>query len=96
MTRRADCSNWLRVEATAAGRQPEDIGVQGSIGIGGLTEAEWADRAGAWREVGATDLVIDTVLSANSSDASLNSVKGQIVALHRIREALNPQRMIAG
>jgi probable F420-dependent oxidoreductase len=80
--------DWLRVEAVASGRQPDDVGVQGVMGIGRLTEAEWTDRAEAWRHAGATDLLIDTGVSAAASDVSLNNASAQIKALARIRESL--------
>jgi probable F420-dependent oxidoreductase len=80
--------DWLHLEAAAAGRRPEDIGVQGVLGIGGLTQSEWADRADGWRQLGATDLLVDTILSADPSDPTLNTPSAQIQALPRIREAL--------
>jgi probable F420-dependent oxidoreductase len=82
--------DWLHLEAAAMRRPPEDIGVQGLIGIGGLAETEWTDRAEGWRQVGATDLLVDTVVSAASSDPSLSTVSAQMQALARIRAALEP------
>jgi probable F420-dependent oxidoreductase len=52
--------NWLHEEARAAGRPPSALGVQGGLGIAGLSEAEWVARAEAWREFGATALLVDT------------------------------------
>jgi hypothetical protein len=60
------------------------------MGIGGLTRSEWADRAEGWRLLGATDLLVDTIVSADPSDPSLNTPCAQIQALHRIREVLEP------
>jgi alkanesulfonate monooxygenase SsuD/methylene tetrahydromethanopterin reductase-like flavin-dependent oxidoreductase (luciferase family) len=79
---------WLHEEARAAGRRPEELGVQGIIGIGRRTEAEWAAWADGWRQFGATDLLIDTGVTATSPDPSLNTPGAQIQALQRMAEVL--------
>ena len=66
--------------------------MQGVCTIGHKTEAEWAVRAEAWRQFGATDVLVDTGVSARTHDASLNTPVAQIKALRRIREVLAPLR----
>jgi probable F420-dependent oxidoreductase len=79
---------WLHEEAAAAGRAPASLGVQGVITIGRQPEAEWTARAEAWRQLGATDLLVDTGVSARASDPGLTDPAQQIQALRRISMAL--------
>jgi probable F420-dependent oxidoreductase len=84
--------DWLHEEEDAAGRPVGSLGVQGVFSIGQKTEAEWAAGAEAWRQFGATDVLIDTGVSALSRDASLNTPGAQINALRRISDVLEPLR----
>jgi len=43
-----------------AGREPDDIGLQGRMGAAPGEEEEWVRRAEAWREVGADYLAVTT------------------------------------
>jgi hypothetical protein len=61
------------------------------MGIGRLTEAEWTDRAEAWRHAGATNLLVDTGVSSAAGDVSLNNASAQIKVLARIRESLGAE-----
>jgi alkanesulfonate monooxygenase SsuD/methylene tetrahydromethanopterin reductase-like flavin-dependent oxidoreductase (luciferase family) len=79
---------WLHEEAQAAGRRPEELGVQGVIGVGRRTEDEWAAWAESWRSLGATDLLIDTGVTATSPDPSLNTAQSQIQTLRRLAAVL--------
>jgi probable F420-dependent oxidoreductase len=79
---------WLHEEAQAAGRRPEELGIQGVIGVGRRTEDEWAAWAESWRNFGATDLLIDTGVTATSPDPSLNTAQAQIQALRRLAAVL--------
>ncbi len=81
---------WLHEEAQAAGRQSETLAVQGVISIGRVPETEWATRAEAWRQFGATDLLIDTGVSGRTRDQALATVDQQIQALRRISQTLEP------
>jgi hypothetical protein len=47
-----------------------------------LPEGEWAARADAWRQFGATDLIVDT------RDPSLTTVGQHLELLGRIKRAL--------
>jgi hypothetical protein len=60
--------------------------MQGVCSIGQKTEAEWAERAEAWRQFGATDLLVDTGVSAPARDESLNTPAAKMTAWRRIRE----------
>jgi probable F420-dependent oxidoreductase len=81
---------WLREAATEAGRPAEALGVQGAFSIGRVPEAEWAARAEAWRQFGATALLVDTGATGGSRDRSLDAFDGQMQALRRIRDVLEP------
>jgi len=84
--------DWLHDEEASAGRPVGSLGVQGVCSIGQKIEAEWAERAEARRQFGATDVLVDTGVSARTHDASLNTPVAQIKALRRIREVLGPLR----
>lgn len=50
----------IRASATAAGRNPDDITIQGRMSVVTGTPEDWIERAQAWAEVGATNLVVNT------------------------------------
>jgi probable F420-dependent oxidoreductase len=50
----------LRGYAQEAGRDPSDIGIDGTVTLGGHSEDEWITAATAWRDAGATHLSLDT------------------------------------
>jgi hypothetical protein len=60
------------------------LGKQGAFTVAGLREGEWAARAGAWRQFGATDLIVDT------RDPSLTTVGQHLELLRRVKWALEP------
>jgi probable F420-dependent oxidoreductase len=75
---------WLHEEARAAGRPPEELGVQVLFSIASAPEKEWAVRAAAWRDFGATDLLV------TFGDPALATVGQHIEALRRVKRALEP------
>jgi len=88
--------DWLRAEEASAGRPAGSLGVQGVMSIGRGAEAEWAARADAWQQFGATDLPVVTGVSQHSSDAALDTVAAQLKALPRIKEALGHVTDVTG
>ena len=71
----------LQDYAREAGRDPNDIGIEGRIGIAGGSPEEWAAQVSAWRGLGATHL------SVNTMGAGLSSPDGHIDAVRRFKEA---------
>jgi probable F420-dependent oxidoreductase len=72
----------LHDEARAAGRRPEDIGIEGRANIANANPEEWASNVEAWRDLGATHL------SVNTMGAGLESPRDHIEAIRRFREAV--------
>lgn len=72
----------IRTVAAEAGRDPDAIGIEGTLGIGHMPEAEWIAHAAAWRDLGATHLCIDTL------GAGFTSPQEHIDALEVVREVL--------
>jgi probable F420-dependent oxidoreductase len=50
----------IRAAATAAGRDPEAIAIQARMSLVTGNPEDWIERAHAWREIGATNLVVIT------------------------------------
>jgi len=72
----------IRAVAQEAGRDPDAIGIEGTLGIGRMPEAEWTAYAEAWRDLGATHLCINTL------GAGFTSPQEHIDALEVVREVL--------
>ena len=72
----------MREQAAAAGRGPEDIGVESWVSIRDSSEDDWKRTAEAWRELGATHL------SVNTMNAGLGSPQAHIEAIERFREVV--------
>jgi len=50
----------IRASATAAGRDPSDIAIQGRMSLVTGNLEDWIERAQAWEAMGATNLVVNT------------------------------------
>lgn len=72
----------MREQADAAGRRPDDIGVESWVSIRDSSEDDWKRTAEAWRELGATHL------SVNTMNAGLGSPQAHIEAIERFREVM--------
>ena len=77
-----DLIESMREQATAAGRGPEDIGVESWVSIRDSSEDDWKRTAEAWRELGATHL------SVNTMNAGLESPQAHIEAIQRFKEVM--------
>ena len=73
----------MRAIAVAAGRNPDDIGIEGRIGIATDAQDDWGKLAEAWANVGATHL------SVNTMRAGLKSPDQHIEAIRRFKETVS-------
>jgi probable F420-dependent oxidoreductase len=72
----------LRAYIREAGRQPEDVGVEGRITIAQTPESEWVATVQAWRDVGADYVCVNTMR------AGLASPRAHIDFIRRFKEAV--------
>ena len=71
----------IDAEATAAGRNPEDIGTEAGVAVVGPREAEWQDRVTGWRDMGLEYVCLRTLggeLDAQQHMDKLREVVPQI------------------
>ena len=68
--------------ARDAGRDPEDIGIEGRMSIAGGSSEEWVTEVGAWQDLGATHL------SVVSARAGLSFPDGHIARARQFKEAV--------
>ena len=68
--------------AREAGRDPAEIGIEGSVTFAGGNEDEWQARAAWWQTLGASYLTVNTM------GAGLSTADEHVAALRRCREAL--------
>jgi probable F420-dependent oxidoreductase len=71
----------LRGYAREAGRDPADIGIEGSVGYSWGDESAWAEALGAWRDLGATHV------SVNTMGAGFTTPQEHIAAIRRFKAA---------
>lgn len=81
--------NHLRGYIAEAGRSPEDVGIEARLNVSREPEAQWSSYAGAWRELGATHLCVNTM------GAGFTSIQGHLDALRKAREVLASEFSIA-
>lgn len=72
----------MRSRARAAGRNPDDIGIESWISVGNRTPDDWIEDVRARKEFGATHL------SVNTMNAGISSVEGHIEAVRKFKEAV--------
>lgn len=51
----------MRTHAEAAGRSPEDVGIEARLTVADVPEGEWVDFVEGWRALGATHLCVNTM-----------------------------------
>lgn len=71
----------LHSYARAAGRNPENIGIEGRVFAGDRPVQEWLDEINAWKKLGATHLTINTM------KAGLPTPAAHIEAIRRFQRA---------
>ena len=70
----------MREQTSAAGRDPDSIGIESWVSLGRGTPDDWAAVVESWRELGATHI------SVNTMNAGLSSPAEHIDAIRRFRE----------
>lgn len=75
----------MRSRARAAGRNPDDIGIESWISVGNRTPDDWIEDVRARKAFGATHL------SVNTMNAGISSVEGHIEAVRRFKEAVESE-----
>jgi probable F420-dependent oxidoreductase len=73
----------MREMATAAGRDPADIGIESFIGHRGRSPDEWVADVKTWTDMGATHL------SVNTMNSGITSPQGHIDAIRAFKEAVS-------
>ena len=73
----------LRQYIREAGRDPSEVGIQGSVAIAGRTPEEWLQQLNGWGELGATHI------SANTANAGFSAADEHIEALRRFKEVVD-------
>ncbi|HEU4340422.1 MAG TPA: LLM class F420-dependent oxidoreductase [Candidatus Binatia bacterium] len=76
----------IRTYARDAGRDPQEIGIEGRISIGQRSAESWLKELEAWKDLGATHL------TANTMKAGLAAPAAHIDAIRRFKEALGVRR----
>jgi probable F420-dependent oxidoreductase len=71
----------IRLYAREAGRNPDDIGIEGRIGFGQGSPDSWLRELQAWKDLGATHV------SLNTMRAGLSSPSAHIAAIQRFQAA---------
>jgi probable F420-dependent oxidoreductase len=71
----------IRLYTREAGRNPDDIGIEGRIGFGQGSPDSWLRELQAWKELGATHV------SLNTMRAGLSSPSAHIAAIQRFQAA---------
>jgi probable F420-dependent oxidoreductase len=72
----------LRAYTRAAGRPEDAVGIQARLSIGQVPQTEWAAYAGAWEQLGAMRLDVNTM------GAGLATPQDHIAALRRVKDTL--------
>ena len=78
----------LREYTREAGRDPDDIGIDGPIRIAGRSQEEWVLDAAGWRDLGATHL------SVNTRNAGLSFPDGHIDAIRRFMDSARAMGLV--
>ena len=65
----------------AEGRDPSEVGIEGSVSVADGTPDSWVRQVHGWKEAGATHISVDT------ADAGFSSVDQHADALRRFKEA---------
>jgi alkanesulfonate monooxygenase SsuD/methylene tetrahydromethanopterin reductase-like flavin-dependent oxidoreductase (luciferase family) len=71
----------VRAAARQAGRDPDAVGLEVWVSLGGLAPEEWAEEAEAWRRLGMTHLTVNTEFTSSRHRATPAKTMGEHVAL---------------
>lgn len=71
------------------GRDPDAIGLEVWVSLGGLTFLDWAAEADAWRALGLTHLTVNTeFISARHRASEARTVAEHLTLLEQYRDAV--------
>ena len=77
-----DMLERVRAYAREAGRDPAQIGFEPRLSLAQVPEAEWADFAAGWQELGATHLCVNTMgLGLASPDDHITALRRSMTIL---------------
>jgi probable F420-dependent oxidoreductase len=65
----------IAASATAAGRDPQNIGIEGRITLRPDAEDEWVAQTEGWRQAGATHLSVNTMGQGRSPEEHIQTVR---------------------
>jgi probable F420-dependent oxidoreductase len=79
----------IRAAARTAGRDPNRIGLEAWVSVGGLAPEDWVAEAEGWRALGATHVAVNTEFTSGSHRASdATTVDEHLRLLERYRDVV--------
>ena len=79
----------IRAAARAAGRDPDGIGLEAWVSVGGLSPEDWVAEAEGWRALGATHVAVNTEFTSGCHRASdATTVDEHLRLLERYRDVV--------
>jgi probable F420-dependent oxidoreductase len=79
----------IQEAARQAGRDPEAVGLEAWVSLGGLNPDDWRAEAEAWRQLGMTHLTVNTELTVlHHHAASARTVDEHIALLEQYRDVV--------
>ena len=81
MSRPVRISRRCRTAARQAGRDPDAVGLEVGVSLGGLAPDDWAAEVKAWRCLGMTHLTVNTEFTSSRHRATGAKTMNEHVAL---------------
>ncbi len=78
----------MRSYAEEYGRNPNEIGLNGTVSVSGDDADGWAETATRWREIGATHMSVSTLRAAATGSDDARDVEFHLNRLRRLQETL--------
>ena len=78
-----EAAERLRVYMREHGRDPSEMGIEGTVSIGDTSPETWLRQVQAWRDIGATHISVST------EGAGVASVDARIEVMRRFKEAVS-------
>jgi alkanesulfonate monooxygenase SsuD/methylene tetrahydromethanopterin reductase-like flavin-dependent oxidoreductase (luciferase family) len=79
----------VRTAARQAGRDPDAVGLEVWVSLGGLEPDDWAAETEAWRRLGMTHLTVNTEFTSSRHRATAaTTVDEHIALLEQYRDAI--------
>ena len=83
----------MREYAEGFGRNPSEIGLDGTVPVRGEDADAWAEQVTRWEEIGATHVSVSTL---GDDGADSRDIESHLDRLRRLQEALTAQRLAVG